>query len=193
MKILVEGLVDIFYNVFHENKTKDIRLLDANGFCQLMLEVSVQFYCHTSPIYVKWFSKSTQYPIFCVICLQLEYFETVLHAYFSSEAQQALKSFQENLLEKACESLAEALENPGHQRRPTRGSEDAASDGQASVSPDDLLVSARKDPASGLLTLLVCKLMIDVKYICQGSVTLNLRQLSATSGNVLSFLTKDHV
>ena len=41
MKILVEGLVDIFYNVFHENKTKDIRLLDANGFCQLMLEVIV--------------------------------------------------------------------------------------------------------------------------------------------------------
>lgn len=41
MKILVEGLVDIFLSVFHENKTKDIRLLDANGFCQLMLEVSV--------------------------------------------------------------------------------------------------------------------------------------------------------
>jgi len=41
MKILVEGLVDIFDNVFHENKTKDIRLLDANGFCQLMLEVIV--------------------------------------------------------------------------------------------------------------------------------------------------------
>ncbi|OEL19046.1 Exocyst complex component SEC5A [Dichanthelium oligosanthes] len=107
MKILVEGLVDIFLSVFHENKTTDIRLLDANGFCQLMLE--------------------------------LEYFETVLQTYFSPEAQQALKSFQENLLEKACESVAEALENPGHQRRPTRGSEDAASDGQASVSPDDLL------------------------------------------------------
>lgn len=41
MKILVEGLVDIFLSVFHENKTKDIRLLDANGFCQLMLEASV--------------------------------------------------------------------------------------------------------------------------------------------------------
>jgi exocyst complex component 2 len=66
-------------------------------------------------------------------------------------------------LEKACESLAEALENPGHQRRPTRGSEDAASDGQASVSPDDLLVSDPKCSASGLL---ICKLMIDVKYIC---------------------------
>uniref|UniRef100_K3Y4U0 Exocyst complex component SEC5 n=1 Tax=Setaria italica TaxID=4555 RepID=K3Y4U0_SETIT len=112
MKILVEGLVDIFLSVFHENKTKDIRLLDANGFCQLMLE--------------------------------LEYFETVLQTYFSPEAQQALKSFQENLLEKACESVAEALENPGHHRRPTRGSEDTASDGQPSVSPDDLLALAQQ-------------------------------------------------
>ncbi|KAK3144791.1 hypothetical protein QOZ80_4AG0317910 [Eleusine coracana subsp. coracana] len=113
MKILVEALVDIFLSVFHENKTKDIRLLDANGFCQLMLE--------------------------------FEYFETVLHTYFSPEAQQALKSLQENLLEKACETLAEALENPGHHRRPTRGSEDAASDGQvSSVSPDDLLALAQQ-------------------------------------------------
>ncbi|TVU14559.1 hypothetical protein EJB05_38034 [Eragrostis curvula] len=113
MKILVEALVDIFLSVFHENKTKDIRLLDANGFCQLMLE--------------------------------LEYFETVLHTYFSPEAQQALKSLQENLLEKSCETMAEALENPGHHRRPTRGSEDAASDGQvSSVSPDDLLALAQQ-------------------------------------------------
>lgn len=44
MKILVEGLVDIFLSVFHENTTKDIRLLDANGFCQLMLEVSVCYF-----------------------------------------------------------------------------------------------------------------------------------------------------
>uniref|UniRef100_A0A804MG98 Exocyst complex component SEC5 n=1 Tax=Zea mays TaxID=4577 RepID=A0A804MG98_MAIZE len=113
MKILVEGLVDIFLSVFHENKTKGIRLLDANGFCQLMLE--------------------------------LEYFETVLHTYFSPEAQQAMKSLQENLLEKACESIAEAMENPGHQRRPTRGSEDASSDDrQPSVSPDDLLLLAQQ-------------------------------------------------
>jgi hypothetical protein len=39
MKILVEALVDIFLSVFHENKAKDVRLLDANGFCQLMFEV----------------------------------------------------------------------------------------------------------------------------------------------------------
>ncbi|XP_019053775.1 PREDICTED: exocyst complex component SEC5B-like isoform X2 [Nelumbo nucifera] len=36
--ILIEGLVDTFLNLFHENDTKDLKLLDANGFCQLMLE-----------------------------------------------------------------------------------------------------------------------------------------------------------
>ncbi|KAM0901101.1 hypothetical protein ACQ4PT_020200 [Festuca glaucescens] len=114
MKILVEGLIDIFLSLFYENKANELRMLDANGFCQLMLE--------------------------------LEYFETVLHTYFSTEAEQALKSLQENLLEKACESVAEALENPGHNRRPTRGSEDAASDDKqgSSVSPDDLLVLAQQ-------------------------------------------------
>lgn len=69
----------------------------------------------------------------------------MLHTYFSTEAQQALKSLQESLLEKACESMSEASENPGHNRRPTRGSEDAASDDKqaSSVSPDDLLVSTK--------------------------------------------------
>jgi len=77
-----------------------------------------------------------------------------------------MKSLQENLLEKACESVAEAMENPGHQRRPTRGSEDAASDDrQPSVSPDDLLVSAQKYSTYGFF-----KLMIDGKHICQCSV-----------------------
>ncbi|KAI5015261.1 exocyst complex component SEC5B-like [Hordeum vulgare subsp. vulgare] len=114
MKILVEGLVDIFLSLFYENKAKDLRMLDANGFCQLMLE--------------------------------LEYFETVLNTYFSTEAQQALKSLQESLLEKACESMSEASENPGHNRQPTRGSEDAASDDKqvSSVSPDDLLALAQQ-------------------------------------------------
>lgn len=37
--ILVEGLIDTFLSLFHENKSKDLRTLDANGFCQLMLEV----------------------------------------------------------------------------------------------------------------------------------------------------------
>ncbi|PSS19491.1 Exocyst complex component SEC5A like [Actinidia chinensis var. chinensis] len=37
--IVVEGLVDTFLSLFHEYKTKDLRLLDANGFCQLMLEL----------------------------------------------------------------------------------------------------------------------------------------------------------
>lgn len=38
--ILVEGLIDTFLNLFHDHKTKDLKLLDANGFCQLMLEVN---------------------------------------------------------------------------------------------------------------------------------------------------------
>jgi hypothetical protein len=126
------------------------------------------------------------YNVLCYICLQLEYFETVLQAYFSPEAQQALKSFQENLLEKACESVAEALENPGHHRRPTRGSEDTASDGQPSVSPDDLLVSAPMCSTCGLM--LLSKLMIDVKYICQDNVTPNLYSLRPKLLVVLSFL-----
>ncbi|XP_049369061.1 exocyst complex component SEC5A-like [Solanum verrucosum] len=37
--ILVEGLIDTFLSVFHENQDKDLRALDANGFCQLMLEL----------------------------------------------------------------------------------------------------------------------------------------------------------
>ncbi|KAJ6941799.1 hypothetical protein NC651_007538 [Populus alba x Populus x berolinensis] len=38
--ILVEGLIDTFLSLFHEKyKSKDLRSLDANGFCQLMLEV----------------------------------------------------------------------------------------------------------------------------------------------------------
>ncbi|XWS21776.1 hypothetical protein CRYUN_Cryun30bG0083800 [Craigia yunnanensis] len=36
--ILVEGLIDTFISLFHEND-KDLSSLDANGFCQLMLEL----------------------------------------------------------------------------------------------------------------------------------------------------------
>lgn len=36
---LVEGLIDTLLSLFHENKEKDLRSLDANGFCQLMLEL----------------------------------------------------------------------------------------------------------------------------------------------------------
>jgi hypothetical protein len=99
-----------------------------------------------------------------VTSLQLEYFETVLHTYYSTEAQQALKSLQENLLEKACESVAEALENPGHNRRPTRGSEDAASDDKqgSSVSPDDLLVSTLRK----LLLKCQCLWLVKNIHVC---------------------------
>ncbi|EYU36852.1 hypothetical protein ABFS82_14G306300 [Erythranthe guttata] len=37
--ILVEGLIDIFLGLFNENRTKDLRALDPNGFSQLMLEL----------------------------------------------------------------------------------------------------------------------------------------------------------
>ncbi|MQL93081.1 hypothetical protein Taro_025719 [Colocasia esculenta] len=113
---LVEGLFDMFLNIVHENKSKDSKLLDPNGFCQLMLE--------------------------------LEYFETVLHAYFSSDAREALKSLQGLLLEKASESATEAIENPAqHRRQQTRGSEDAMADDRqqgATVSPDDLIALAQQ-------------------------------------------------
>lgn len=37
--ILVEGLIDTFLSLFHENESGDLRAVDANGFCQLMLEL----------------------------------------------------------------------------------------------------------------------------------------------------------
>ncbi|KAJ6817742.1 exocyst complex component SEC5A-like [Iris pallida] len=115
LSILVEGLIDTFLSLFNEKKAKDFKSLDANGFCQLMLE--------------------------------LEYFETVLHTYFSPEAHDAFKSLQGMLLEKACESASESTENPGHNRRATRGSEDAMADDRSqgpTVSPDDLLALANQ-------------------------------------------------
>ncbi|KAM6559174.1 hypothetical protein CsatA_028413 [Cannabis sativa] len=113
--ILLEGLIDIFLSLFHENKDKHLRLLDMNGFCQLMLE--------------------------------LEYFENILNPYFTPDARESLKSLQGVILEKATESAAEAVENPVHHRRPTRGSEDALADDRQqgmSVSPDDLIALAQQ-------------------------------------------------
>ncbi|KAG4397823.1 hypothetical protein GLYMA_10G217200v4 [Glycine max] len=37
--ILVEGLIDTFISIFHENEATDLSALDTNGFCQLMLEI----------------------------------------------------------------------------------------------------------------------------------------------------------
>ncbi|KAH7519110.1 hypothetical protein JRO89_XSUnG0134600 [Xanthoceras sorbifolium] len=79
--------------------------------------------------------------------LELEYFETILNPYFTHDARESLKSFQGVLLEKATESVAEAVENPGHHRRPTRGSEDALADERQqgmTVSPDDLIALAQQ-------------------------------------------------
>jgi len=78
-----------------------------------------------------------------LVSLQLEYFETILNPYFTSDARDSLKALQGLLLEKATESVTDAVENAGHSRRPTRGSEDAVDDKQQgiSVSPDELIVS----------------------------------------------------
>lgn len=113
--VLVEGLIDTLLSIFHENESTELKSLDANGFCQLMLE--------------------------------LEYFETVLNPYFTNDARESLKSLQGMLLEKATESVTEAVENPGHHRRSTRGTEDALVDERQqgiSVSPDDLIALAQQ-------------------------------------------------
>uniref|UniRef100_A0A2P2KS20 Exocyst complex component SEC5 n=1 Tax=Rhizophora mucronata TaxID=61149 RepID=A0A2P2KS20_RHIMU len=85
---------------------------------------------------------------FCNTCvLQLEYFEAILNPYFTPDARDSLKSLQGLLLEKATENVAEAVENPGHQRRSTRGSEDALADDRQqglTVSPDDLIALAQQ-------------------------------------------------
>lgn len=40
---LAEGLIEALLNVFTENKTKVLKSLDVQGYCQLMLEVHVDF------------------------------------------------------------------------------------------------------------------------------------------------------
>lgn len=113
--ILVEGLIDTLLSIFDENKSTELKSLDANGFCQLMLE--------------------------------LEYFETVLNPYFTSNARESFKSLQGVLLEKATESVTEAAEQPVHNRRPARGGEDGTADDRQqgiSVSPDDLIALAQQ-------------------------------------------------
>ncbi|KAL2900854.1 Exocyst complex component SEC5A [Bienertia sinuspersici] len=113
--VLVEGLIDTLLSIFHENESNELKSLDANGFCQLMLE--------------------------------LEYFETVLNPYFTNDARESLKSLQGMLLEKATESVTEAVENPGHHRRSTRGVEDTLVDERQQgikISPDDLIALAQE-------------------------------------------------
>ncbi|XP_044511226.1 exocyst complex component SEC5A-like isoform X2 [Mangifera indica] len=113
--ILVEGLIDTFLSLIDEHRSNDLKSLDANGFCQLMLE--------------------------------LEYLETILNPYLTPIAMASLKSLQGVLLEKATESASEAVENPGHHRRSTRGSEDALADERQqgmTLSPDDLIAFAQQ-------------------------------------------------
>lgn len=84
---------------------------------------------------------------FSQLMLELEYFETILNPYFTHDARDSLKSLQGVLLEKAIETVTETVETPNHQRRPTRGSDDAiAEDRQSasSASPDDLIALAQQ-------------------------------------------------
>ncbi|XP_014513512.1 exocyst complex component SEC5A isoform X2 [Vigna radiata var. radiata] len=84
---------------------------------------------------------------FCQLMLELEYFETILNPYFTSDARDSLKALQGLLLEKATESVTDAGENAGHNRRPTRGSEDALADDKqqgTSISPDELIALAQQ-------------------------------------------------
>ena len=50
LAILVEGLVDTLLSLFDENQDKELRLLDANGFCQLMIEVNHKTFMYTKCI-----------------------------------------------------------------------------------------------------------------------------------------------
>lgn len=65
-----------------------------------------------------------------------------MNPYFTPDANESFRSLQGVLLEKATENIAEAVEIPGHQQRPPRGSEDAVDDRQQrlTISPDDLIV-----------------------------------------------------
>ncbi|XP_071701582.1 exocyst complex component SEC5A-like [Rutidosis leptorrhynchoides] len=96
--ILVEGLIDTLLSLFHEHKDTNLKLLDANGYCQLMLEI--------------------------------EYFETILNQYLTSEASESLKSLQGILLEKATESCSNGNNDDDNQ--------------QGTISPDDLIALAQQ-------------------------------------------------
>jgi exocyst complex component 2 len=110
--VLVEGLIDTLLSLFHENSDKDLKSLDTNGFCQLMLE--------------------------------LEYFETILNPYITSEASESLKSLQGVLLEKATETVSETIDSPSQNRRAARGGDDLDDRQAMAVSPDDLIALAQQ-------------------------------------------------
>ncbi|XP_042010257.1 exocyst complex component SEC5B-like [Salvia splendens] len=84
---------------------------------------------------------------FSQLMLELEYFETILNPYFTHDARESLKSLQGALLEKAIETVTQSMETPNHQRRATRGSDDAMADDRqsgSSASPDDLIALAQQ-------------------------------------------------
>lgn len=60
------------------------------------------------------------------MCAQIEYFETILNQYLTSDASESLKSLQGILLEKATESCSSGTNDDDNQ--------------QGTISPDDLIV-----------------------------------------------------
>ncbi|KAI3724848.1 hypothetical protein L1987_64615 [Smallanthus sonchifolius] len=98
--VLVEGLIDTLLSLFYEHKDTNLKSLDANGYCQLMLEVNQLAACI------------------------LEYFETILNQYFTSGASESLKSLQGTLLEKATESCSHISDDDDKQQGGTISPDD---------------------------------------------------------------------
>ncbi|KAL4556264.1 hypothetical protein LXL04_038910 [Taraxacum kok-saghyz] len=115
LRILIEGLIDTLLSLFHEHKDTDVRTLDANGFCQLMLELE-----YFETILNRYLSPD------------------------ASESLKSLQGvLLEKATESS--SLFEPNETPKHRRRVTRGSDDMVTDDrQGTVSPDELIALAQQ-------------------------------------------------
>uniref|UniRef100_A0A1J3DA09 Exocyst complex component SEC5 n=1 Tax=Noccaea caerulescens TaxID=107243 RepID=A0A1J3DA09_NOCCA len=112
---LVEGLIDTFLSLLEENRSDDLSSIDANGFCQLMLELE--------------YFETILNPYFTVDATES------LKSLQGAVLEKAIESISET---------AEHNPGGNH-RKPARGSEDAVSDDkQSSVSPDDLLALAQQ-------------------------------------------------
>ncbi|ESQ34678.1 hypothetical protein EUTSA_v10006745mg [Eutrema salsugineum] len=112
---LVEGLIDTFLSLLEENRSDDLASIDANGFCQLMLELEY-FETILNPYLTPDATES-------------------LKSLQGAVLEKATESISETAENNA----------GGHHRKPTRGSEDAISDDkQSSVSPDDLIALAQQ-------------------------------------------------
>ncbi|CAH2036657.1 unnamed protein product [Thlaspi arvense] len=112
---LVEGLIDTFLSLLEENRSDDLGSIDANGFCQLMLELEY-FETILNPYLTADATESLK----------------SLQGAVLEKATESISDTAEN-------------NAGGNHRKQTRGSEDAVSDDkQSSVSPDDLIALAQQ-------------------------------------------------